>query len=78
MLPDPNKYGWEASKLWSELTELNQYQYLKIQGLMTILPYGLSKSKTLSAFQKTSKISNNNKTKELLKLEYETAINGNE
>jgi len=56
MLPDPNKYGWEASKLWSELTELNQYQYLKIQGLMTILPYGLSKSKTLSAFQKTQKL----------------------
>ena len=56
MLPDPNKYGWEATELLEDLQKLNQYQQLKIQGLMTILPLGLSRSQTLSAFQETKKL----------------------
>ena len=56
MLPDPNKYGWEVPKLWQDLEQLNQYQYLKIQGLMTILPYGLSDTQNLTAFQEIKKL----------------------
>lgn len=56
MLPDPNKYGWEVSKLWQDLQQLNQYQHLKIQGLMTILPYGLSDTQNLTAFQEIKKL----------------------
>ena len=40
VLPDPNKYGWEIEELLKDLAELNQYEHLKIQGLMTILPLG--------------------------------------
>ncbi|WP_019507116.1 YggS family pyridoxal phosphate-dependent enzyme [Pleurocapsa sp. PCC 7319] len=56
ILPDPNKYGWEVPELLSALEELNQYQYLKIRGLMTILPLGLSSEETLKAFQETRKL----------------------
>ncbi|MGF1591022.1 MAG: YggS family pyridoxal phosphate-dependent enzyme [Pleurocapsa sp.] len=56
VLPDPNKYGWEVAKLLQDLEQLNQYQYLKIQGLMTILPFGLSSAQTLSAFQEIQEL----------------------
>lgn len=56
VLPDPNKYGWEVTELLSDLTELNQYKYLNIQGLMTILPLGLTSTETLAAFQETRKL----------------------
>lgn len=51
VLSDPNKYGWQVAQLLQDLEQLSQYQYLKIQGLMTILPQGLSPAQTLSAFQ---------------------------
>ena len=57
VLPDPNKYGWEVEELLADLTELNQYEHLKVQGLMTILPLGLSPEETLEAFQETQKLS---------------------
>jgi pyridoxal phosphate enzyme (YggS family) len=50
-LPDPNKYGWQITDLLQDLASLNQFQQLNIQGLMTILPLGLSSAKALSAFQ---------------------------
>jgi hypothetical protein len=50
-LPDPNKYGWQITDLLQDLASLNQLQQLNIQGLMTILPLGLSSAETLSAFQ---------------------------
>ena len=51
ILPDPSKYGWQITQLLQDLEQLNQYQYLNIQGLMTILPLGLSPVETLNAFQ---------------------------
>ncbi len=53
MLPDPNKYGWSVPDLVECLPELNQCRGLKIKGLMTILPLGLSPNETLAAFETT-------------------------
>ena len=53
VLPDPNKYGWEVATLLKDLPQLDRYQQLDFQGLMTILPLGLSPSEVLSAFQQT-------------------------
>ncbi|PSF37955.1 YggS family pyridoxal phosphate-dependent enzyme [Aphanothece hegewaldii CCALA 016] len=59
ILSDPNKYGWETSQLLQDLPALAQFQQLKIQGLMTILPLGLSESEKLVAFNKTNELSQN-------------------
>ncbi len=56
ILPDPNKYGWQVTELWQDLEQLNQFNQLDIQGLMTILPLGLSPAQTLTAFQATQKL----------------------
>ncbi len=56
ILPDPNKYGWQITELWQDLEQLNQFNQLDIQGLMTILPLGLSSAETLNAFQATQKL----------------------
>lgn len=56
VLPDPNKYGWEATSLLQDLEQLNQLNHLDYQGLMTILPFGLSSVATLTAFQETQKL----------------------
>lgn len=50
-LPDPNKYGWEMGQFQTDLEALAQCQHLNIQGLMTILPLGLSLEERLAAFQ---------------------------
>ncbi|RMF25509.1 MAG: YggS family pyridoxal phosphate-dependent enzyme [Cyanobacteria bacterium J083] len=52
-LPDPHKYGWEKQQLLADLPQLDQCKFLKIQGLMTILPLGLSKEESLAAFSTT-------------------------
>lgn len=57
VLPDPNKYGWEVSNLLQDLEQLNQFEQLKIQGLMTILPWGLSEVEMLKAFTTVAKLS---------------------
>ncbi len=49
-LPDPNKYGWQPSELLQDLPELEKCQRIKIQGLMTILPLGLTKSQMGAGF----------------------------
>jgi pyridoxal phosphate enzyme (YggS family) len=51
--PDANKYGWPLADLAADLPQLAQCQHLKIQGLMTILPLGLTTADTLKAFQET-------------------------
>ncbi len=53
VLPDPNKYGWTVSELLEDLPQLDRYEHLKIKGLMTILPLGLSASQALAAFKTT-------------------------
>lgn len=48
---DPNKYGWGIPDLWEHLPQLCQLQALHIQGLMTILPLGLTDPQVLHLFQ---------------------------
>ncbi|MDY6785562.1 MAG: YggS family pyridoxal phosphate-dependent enzyme [Cyanobacteriota bacterium] len=57
VLSDPNKYGWEVAQLQTDLPQLNQCQNIAIQGLMTILPLGLSETEALAAFQATRDLS---------------------
>ncbi|MGB2925110.1 MAG: YggS family pyridoxal phosphate-dependent enzyme [Limnothrix sp.] len=51
-LPDPNKFGWETPQFLNEFPQLAQCEHLKIQGLMTILPFGLSAAEAKAAFMK--------------------------
>lgn len=51
VLDDPNKYGWSVEDLKIALDELMQYKCLDVQGLMTILPLGLSEEEQRSAFR---------------------------
>ena len=51
ILPDPSKYGWQADELLRDLEKLCQCERLNIQGLMTILPWGLSSTEASSAFK---------------------------
>ncbi|MGF1494589.1 MAG: YggS family pyridoxal phosphate-dependent enzyme [Microcoleaceae cyanobacterium] len=48
--PDPNKYGWTVPELLNDLPQLDQCQFLKIKGLMTILPQGLTEAESLQTF----------------------------
>ena len=57
VLSDPNKYGWEIDNLLQDLELLNQFERLNIQGLMTILPWGLSSVEILKAFEKVAELS---------------------
>jgi pyridoxal phosphate enzyme (YggS family) len=56
LLPDPTKYGWSSEELMGDLAELNQCQSLKICGLMTIAPTGLSNDELLNLFQNTAQL----------------------
>lgn len=53
VLPDPDKFGWEGDEILNDLDFLAACQHLKIQGLMTILPLGLSDPEKLAAFERT-------------------------
>ncbi|ACK69013.1 alanine racemase domain protein [Gloeothece citriformis PCC 7424] len=53
VLPDPNKYGWTIPELLQDLPRIEQCTQVKIQGLMTILPWGLDETETLKAFETT-------------------------
>ncbi len=63
VVPDPNKYGWEVTSLLQDLEQLNQLKQLNYQGLMSILPFGLSPEDALAAFQKTQKLATSIKQK---------------
>ena len=49
-LEDPNKFGWQISELLQDLSTLNDLANIKIKGLMTILPWGLTPEQNISAF----------------------------
>ncbi|MBD2455951.1 YggS family pyridoxal phosphate-dependent enzyme [Nostoc sp. FACHB-87] len=53
ILPDPQKSGWTVPELLADLGELNQCQFLQIQGLMTIPPLGLTEAEILHVFNST-------------------------
>jgi PLP dependent protein len=57
VLPDPDKYGWKVNDLLQDLEQLNQLENLNIQGLMTILPWGLSSMEMLKAFIQVADLS---------------------
>lgn len=56
VIADPNKFGWTIPELLGDLPELNQCEALKIQGLMTILPNGLSEPENLTVFERTREL----------------------
>ncbi len=57
ILKDPNKYGWEVNELIADLPKLETCCHLKIRGLMSILPLGLSESESLAAFESVRDLS---------------------
>lgn len=56
LLEDANKLGWCEGKLWEDLPRLSQLTALKIQGLMTIPPLGLTEAELQKLFQDTQKL----------------------
>jgi hypothetical protein len=56
LVPDPNKYGWTVPELLADLPELDRYDSLSIQGLMTIPPLGLSEQESLAVFERTREL----------------------
>ena len=56
VVPDPSKYGWTIPELLADLSELAQCDALQIQGLMTILPLGLSQTESLAVFERTREL----------------------
>lgn len=56
IVPDPQKYGWTVPQLLEDLAELAQCDTLKFQGLMTILPIGLSEPESLAVFKSTCEL----------------------
>lgn len=69
VMSDPNKYGWEIANLLQDLPELDRCENLNIQGLMTILPLGLSESETLAAFKATAALAEKIDSQNWLNLE---------
>jgi pyridoxal phosphate enzyme (YggS family) len=56
VVPDPDKYGWTVPELLADLPELDQCDAIQIQGLMTILPLGLSQQESLAVFEHTREL----------------------
>ncbi|MBF2058165.1 MAG: YggS family pyridoxal phosphate-dependent enzyme [Cyanobacterium sp. T60_A2020_053] len=54
ILPDESKFGWEIDQLWGDLDRLKQLKFLRIRGLMVILPLGLTSDQCFQAFEKAS------------------------
>lgn len=50
---DPNKSGWMVDELLADLPTLDRMEHLKIEGLMTIPPLGLTRSQIQSLFRDT-------------------------
>ncbi len=50
MRPDPQKSGWEAADLLIDLPEISKCEFIKINGLMSIAPLGLSDQELLYLF----------------------------
>lgn len=56
IVPDPQKYGWSIQELETDLQQLSQYHHLDIQGLMVILPLGLTSDAAFSVFQQAQQL----------------------
>ncbi len=56
ILPDPLKFGWTVPELLTDLSTLDQYKNLQIQGLMTIPPLGLTDTEILDVFNQTNNL----------------------
>ncbi len=56
---DPRKSGWHEKELLADLTAIQQCQNLKIVGLMTILPSGLSPDQAYELFLETANLGAN-------------------
>ena len=69
LLSDPNKYGWEVQDLWRDLPQLELCKNLNIQGLMSILPLGLSTIEILTTFTATKELSQAIKQKKFLNIQ---------
>lgn len=65
-LPDPNKFGWSIPDLIQDLPALADYNYLSIQGLMTILPLGLDRQQQLATFQQIQQLATQIRQQNLL------------
>ncbi len=52
--PDPNKAGWSAQELLSQLPQLARYNQLRISGVMVIPPFGIESAETLRIFGEAS------------------------
>lgn len=50
---DPNKSGWMVDELMADLPALDRLEHLKIEGLMTIPPLGLTRSQLQALFRET-------------------------
>jgi PLP dependent protein len=59
---DPHKFGWMAADLLADLPILDRLEHLKIQGLMTIPPLGLTPAETQSLFQETQRLAEHIRT----------------
>jgi PLP dependent protein len=58
MLPDPQKSGWSEADLLVELPEISQCKFVKIDGLMSIAPLGLSKQELMYLFMSVTNLQN--------------------
>jgi hypothetical protein len=56
VVPDLNKYGWTVPELLADLSELDRCDAIQIQGLMTILPQGLSQQESWEVFNRTREL----------------------
>jgi len=56
ILLDPNKSGWSAPQLLTDLPALDQCKNLNLQGLMTIPPAGLNEPEISSVFNRTREL----------------------
>ena len=57
VLPDPDKYGWTISELFTDLPAINQCQQPNIIGLMAIPPLGLTSTQTAQLFDQARDLS---------------------
>lgn len=56
VLPDPHKYGWSVSELKNDLPLIQACSHLQWQGIMTILPLGLTQKEAMAAFCQTQQL----------------------
>lgn len=56
ILPDANKSGWSVPELLADLPALDECNNLKIQGLMTIPPFGLNHLEVFQVFNNTREL----------------------